>query len=178
VGSWARKPAGRLPAARARLRRRRNSTAHYPATQPMFVRRPRIIANTLALRERGVTRDTPSPQADGGQGRGDRRAHGRVAERAQFLVKRGESEVDPGNPCRAHAIEWRSAPPRCHLYSRHRHHQGRVQAYQLLARADACQSACTCSCASSSRISTSTACVIWVSCTASARSGCRLAVSR
>jgi predicted amidohydrolase YtcJ len=65
-----------------------------------------IIANTLALRERGVTRDTPSPQ--GGTVVKDPvtdEPTGELRERAQFLVKRRDSEVDPETLAERIAIE-------------------------------------------------------------------------
>src|SRR4029453_10520657 len=55
-----------------------------------------VIANTLALRERGITRDTLSPQ--GGTVVKDPltgELTGELRERAQFLVKRRDGEIDP-----------------------------------------------------------------------------------
>src|SRR5438105_5757180 len=95
-----------------------------------------IIANTLALRERGVTRDTPSPQ--GGTVVKDPvtgEPTGELRERAQFLVKRRDSEVDPETLAERIAVELEQCS-----------HRGvtcihdivvtkeEVQAYQLLAR--------------------------------------------
>jgi predicted amidohydrolase YtcJ len=96
-----------------------------------------IIANTLALRERGVTRDTPSPQ--GGTVVKDAvtgEPTGELRERAQFLVKRRDSEVDPETLAERIAVELEKCS-----------HRGvtcmhdivimkeEVQTYQLLARA-------------------------------------------
>jgi predicted amidohydrolase YtcJ len=139
-----------------------------------------IIANSLALRERGVTRDTPSPQ--GGTVVKDPMTGeptGELRERAQFLVKRRDSEVDPETLAERIAVELEKCS-----------HRGVTCVHDIVVTGkryrpisswpvpDACRCACTCSYASSSRISTSIACTIWVWCTASVQSGCRLAVSR
>jgi predicted amidohydrolase YtcJ len=96
-----------------------------------------IIANTLALRERGVTRDTPSPQ--GGTVVKDPvtgEPTGELRERAQFLVKRRDSEVDPETLAERIAIELEKCSHRgvtcIHDIVITREE---VQAYQLLARA-------------------------------------------
>jgi predicted amidohydrolase YtcJ len=96
-----------------------------------------IIANSLALKERGVSRDTPSPQ--GGTVVKDPvtgEPTGELRERAQFLVKRREGDLDPQTLAERIAVELE----RCS-------HRGvtslhdiiitkeEVQAYQLLARA-------------------------------------------
>lgn len=96
-----------------------------------------IIANTLALRACGVTRDTPSPQ--GGTVVKDPvtgEPTGELRERAQFLVKRRDSAVDPETLAERIAVELEKCS-----------HRGvtcihdivvtkeEVQAYQLLARA-------------------------------------------
>jgi predicted amidohydrolase YtcJ len=65
-----------------------------------------LVANTLALREKGVTRDTPSPQ--GGTVVKDERTGeptGVFRERAQFLVKPVESGHDPAELAERIAIE-------------------------------------------------------------------------
>ena len=96
-----------------------------------------IIANTLALQARGVTRDTPSPQ--GGTVvkdpvRGE--PTGELRERAQFLVKRKESEIDPETLAERIAIELENCSHRG-VTSLHDIliNKEEVQAYQLLARA-------------------------------------------
>jgi predicted amidohydrolase YtcJ len=96
-----------------------------------------IIANTLALRECNVTRDTPSPQGgtvvkDPGTGE----PTGELRERAQFLVKRRDSAVDPDTLAERIAVELEKCSHRgvtcIHdiIISKEE-----VQAYQLLARA-------------------------------------------
>jgi predicted amidohydrolase YtcJ len=95
-----------------------------------------IIANTLALREGGVTRNTPSPQ--GGTVVKDPltgEPTGELRERAQFLIKRRDSAVDPETLAERIAVELEKCS-----------HRGvtcihdivitkeEVQAYQLLAR--------------------------------------------
>ena len=64
------------------------------------------VANTTALQERGITRDTPSPQGgtvvkDPSTGE----PTGELRERAQFLVKRREGESDPETLAEHIAIE-------------------------------------------------------------------------
>jgi predicted amidohydrolase YtcJ len=96
-----------------------------------------IIANTQALKERGVTRETPSPQ--GGTVVKDPvtgEPTGELRERAQFLVRRKEGEIDPETLAERIAV----ALEKCS-------HRGvtsihdiiiskeEVQAYQVLARA-------------------------------------------
>ncbi len=96
-----------------------------------------IIANTLALQERGVSRDTPSPQ--GGTVVKDAvtgEPTGELRERAQFLVKRRDSEIDPATLAERIAVELEKCSHRgvtcIHdiIITREE-----VQAYQLLARA-------------------------------------------
>lgn len=96
-----------------------------------------VIANTLALRERGITRDTPSPQ--GGTVVKDPltgELTGELRERAQFLVKRRDGEIDPQTLAERIAVELEQCSHRgvtaIHdiIIS-----QEEVQAYQLLARA-------------------------------------------
>ena len=96
-----------------------------------------IIANTLALQERGVTRGTPSPQ--GGTVVKDPltgEPTGELRERAQFLVKRREGEIDPQTLAERIAVELEKCSHRgvtaIHdiIISKEE-----VQAYQLLARA-------------------------------------------
>lgn len=96
-----------------------------------------IIANTLALRECNVTRDTPSPQ--GGTVVKDPvtgEPTGELRERAQFLVKRRDSAVDPETLAERIAVELEKCSHRgvtcVHdiIVSKEE-----VQAYQLLARA-------------------------------------------
>jgi predicted amidohydrolase YtcJ len=96
-----------------------------------------IIANTLALRECGITRDTPSPQ--GGTVVKDTMTDeptGELRERAQFLVKRRDSTVDPETLAERIAVELEKCAHRgvtcVHdiIISKEE-----VQAYQLLARA-------------------------------------------
>ncbi|HSF33664.1 MAG TPA: amidohydrolase family protein, partial [Candidatus Tectomicrobia bacterium] len=96
-----------------------------------------IIANTLALRECGITRDTPSPQ--GGTVVKDTitgEPTGELRERAQFLVKRRDSAVDPETLAERIAVELEKCSHRgvtcVHdiIMSKEE-----VQAYQLLARA-------------------------------------------
>jgi predicted amidohydrolase YtcJ len=96
-----------------------------------------IIANTLALRECGVTRDTPSPQ--GGTVVKDPitgEPTGELRERAQFLIKRRDSAVDPDTLAERIAVELEKCAHRgvtcIHdiIITREE-----VQAYQLLARA-------------------------------------------
>lgn len=72
-----------------------------------------IIASTLALRERGVTRDTPSPQ--GGTVVKDAvtgEPTGELRERAQFLVKRRDGEIDPTRPATIRWIRCATSAPR------------------------------------------------------------------
>lgn len=96
-----------------------------------------VIANTRALRECGVTRDTPSPQGgavikDPATGE----PTGELRERAQFLVKRKESAIDPDVLAERIAIELEKCSHRgvttIHDVVITREE---VQAYQLLARA-------------------------------------------
>jgi predicted amidohydrolase YtcJ len=96
-----------------------------------------VIANTLALHERGVTRDTPSPQ--GGTVVKDPltgEPTGEMRERAQFLIKRRESAVDPDTLAERIAVELEKCTHRgvtcIHdiIITREE-----VQAYQILARA-------------------------------------------
>jgi predicted amidohydrolase YtcJ len=96
-----------------------------------------VIANTFALRERGVTRDTPSPQ--GGTVVKDPvtgEPTGELRERAQFLIKRRDSEVDPETLAERIAVELEKCSHRgvtcIHdiIVAREE-----VQAYQILARA-------------------------------------------
>ena len=96
-----------------------------------------VIANTLALRERGITRDTPDPQ--GGAVLKDPATGeptGELRERAQFLVRRRDDAIDPEILAERIAIELEKCS--------HRGVTGihdivitkeEVQAYQLLARA-------------------------------------------
>src|SRR5262245_33658105 len=96
-----------------------------------------IIANTLALRERGVTRDTPSPQ--GGTVVKDPvtgEPTGELRERAQFLVKRRDSEIDPETLAERIAVELEKSSHRG-VTSIHDSlvTKEEVQAYQILARA-------------------------------------------
>jgi predicted amidohydrolase YtcJ len=95
-----------------------------------------IIANTLALQARGVSRDTPSPQ--GGTVVKDPvtgEPTGELRERAQFLVKRRDGEIDPDTLAERIAIELEKCAHRgvtcIHdiIITREE-----VQAYQLLAR--------------------------------------------
>jgi predicted amidohydrolase YtcJ len=95
------------------------------------------IANTLALQERGITRDTPSPQ--GGTIVKDPltgEPTGELRERAQSLVRRRERELDPEALAERIAIELEKCSHRgvtgIHdiIVSKEE-----VQAYQLLARA-------------------------------------------
>jgi predicted amidohydrolase YtcJ len=95
-----------------------------------------IIANTRALRERGVTRDTPSPQGgtvvkDPSSGE----PTGELRERAQFLVKGREGESDPETLAERIAIELEKCSHRG-VTSLHDIivTKEEVQAYQLLAR--------------------------------------------
>jgi predicted amidohydrolase YtcJ len=95
-----------------------------------------IIANTLALRERDITRDTPSPQGgtvvkDPSTGE----PTGELRERAQFLVKRREGESDPDTLAERIAIELEKCSHRG-VTSLHDIiiTKEEVQAYQLLAR--------------------------------------------
>jgi hypothetical protein len=95
-----------------------------------------IIANTLALQERGVTRHTPSPQ--GGTVVKDPvtgEPTGELRERAQFLVKRRDGEIDPATLAERIAIELEKCSHRG-VTSIHDIVITReeVQAYQLLAR--------------------------------------------
>jgi predicted amidohydrolase YtcJ len=95
-----------------------------------------IIANTRALQERGVTRDTPSPQGgtvvkDPSSGE----PTGELRERAQFLVKGREGESDPETLAERIAIELEKCSHRG-VTSLHDIiiTKEEVQAYQLLAR--------------------------------------------
>jgi predicted amidohydrolase YtcJ len=95
-----------------------------------------VIANTIALQERGVTRDTPSPQGgtvvkDPSTGE----PTGELRERAQFLVKRREGESDPDTLAERIAIELEKCSHRG-VTSLHDIiiTKEEVQAYQLLAR--------------------------------------------
>jgi hypothetical protein len=96
-----------------------------------------LIANTLALQERGVTRHTPSPQ--GGTVVKDPQTGeptGELRERAQFLVKRKEGEINPTTLAERIAVELEKCSHRG-VTSIHDIVITReeVQAYQLLARA-------------------------------------------
>jgi predicted amidohydrolase YtcJ len=96
-----------------------------------------VIANTLALQERGVTRDTPSPQ--GGTVVKDPvtgEPTGELRERAQFLVRRKDSEIDPQTLAERIAVELEKCSHRG-VTSIHDIiiSKEEVQAYQLLARA-------------------------------------------
>src|SRR5262245_22207249 len=96
-----------------------------------------VIANTLALQERGITRDTPSPQ--GGTVVKDPltgEPTGELRERAQFLVRRKDSEIDPATLAERIAVELERCSHRG-VTSIHDIISSReeVQAYQLLARA-------------------------------------------
>jgi predicted amidohydrolase YtcJ len=95
-----------------------------------------IIANTLALHERGVTRHTPSPQ--GGTVVKDTvtgEPKGELRERAQFLIKRKDSALDPATLAERITVELEKCSHRgvtsIHdiIITREE-----VQAYQLLAR--------------------------------------------
>jgi predicted amidohydrolase YtcJ len=95
-----------------------------------------IIANTLALHERGVTRHTPSPQ--GGTVVKDTvtgEPTGELRERAQFLIKRKDSALDPATLAERITVELEKCSHRgvtsIHdiIITREE-----VQAYQLLAR--------------------------------------------
>ena len=95
-----------------------------------------VIANTLALRERDITRDTPSPQ--GGTVVKDPltgELTGELRERAQSLVKRRDGEIDPQTLAERIAVELEQCSHRgvtaIHdiIISKEE-----VQAYQLLAR--------------------------------------------
>ena len=96
-----------------------------------------VIANTLALRERGITRDTPDPQGGAvmkDPATGD--PTGELRERAQFLVKRKEGAIDPEVLAERIALELETCSHRG-VTSIHDIVITReeVQAYQLLARA-------------------------------------------
>ncbi len=96
-----------------------------------------ILANTLALHERAVTRDTPSPQ--GGTVVKDPvtgEPTGELRERAQFLVKRRDGEIDPETLAERIALELEKCSHRG-VTSLHDIliTKEEVQAYQLLARA-------------------------------------------
>ncbi|MGH8055776.1 MAG: amidohydrolase, partial [Candidatus Entotheonellia bacterium] len=95
-----------------------------------------IIANTLGLQERGVTRDTPSPQ--GGTVVKDPltgEPTGELRERAQFLVKRQEGKIDPATLAERIAVELEKCSHRG-VTSLHDIviTKEEMQAYQLLAR--------------------------------------------
>jgi len=95
-----------------------------------------MIANTLALQERGVTRDTPSPQ--GGTVVKDPvtgEPTGELRERAQFLVKRQEGEIDPATLAERIAVELEKCSHRG-VTSLHDIviTKEEMQAYQILAR--------------------------------------------
>jgi predicted amidohydrolase YtcJ len=95
------------------------------------------IANTLALQERGITRNTPSPQ--GGTVVKDPLTGdptGELREHAQFLVKRRDGEVDPQTLAERIAIELEKCSHRG-VTSIHDIiiSKEEVLAYQLLARA-------------------------------------------
>ena len=96
-----------------------------------------VIANTLVLQERGIRRDTPSPQ--GGTVVKDPltgEPTGELRERAQFLVKRRDDAIDPQTLAERIAVELEQCSHRgitaIHdiIISKEE-----VQAYQLLARA-------------------------------------------
>jgi hypothetical protein len=95
-----------------------------------------VIANTLALQERGITRDTPSPQGgtvvkDPASGE----PTGELRERAQFLVRRKEGVIDPEILAERIAIELEKCSHRG-VTSLHDIiiSKEEVQAYQILAR--------------------------------------------
>src|SRR5262249_17894608 len=54
-----------------------------------------VIANTAALRERNITRDTPDPQGGAVLKDASGEPTGELRERAQFLVRRKEDATDP-----------------------------------------------------------------------------------
>jgi hypothetical protein len=96
-----------------------------------------IMANTLALQECGVTRDTPSPQ--GGTVvkdpvRGE--PTGELRERAQYLVRRRSDAVDPQTLAELISVELQKCSHRG-VTSIHDIiiTKEEVQAYHLLARA-------------------------------------------
>jgi predicted amidohydrolase YtcJ len=96
-----------------------------------------VIANTLALQERGITRNTPSPQ--GGTVvkdtvRGE--PTGELRERAQFLVKHRDGAIDPQTLAERIAVELEKCSHRG-VTSIHDIiiSKEEVLAYQLLARA-------------------------------------------
>jgi predicted amidohydrolase YtcJ len=96
-----------------------------------------VIANTLALQERGIGRDTPSPQ--GGTVVKEPLTDeptGELRERAQFLVKRRDGELDPETLAERIAVELEKCSHRG-VTSIHDIivSKEEVQAYQLLARA-------------------------------------------
>jgi predicted amidohydrolase YtcJ len=112
-----------------------SATPHHPAYISFGAHV--IIANTMALHECAITRDTPSPQ--GGTVVKDPvtgEPTGELRERAQFLVKRRESAVDAETLAERIAVELEKCSHRgvtcIHdiLITREE-----VQAYQLLARA-------------------------------------------
>jgi predicted amidohydrolase YtcJ len=96
-----------------------------------------VIANTPALQERGVIRDTPSPQ--GGTVVKDPltgEPTGELRERAQFLVKQRDGDNDPETLAERIAVELEKCSHRG-VTSIHDIiiSKEEVQAYQLLARA-------------------------------------------
>jgi predicted amidohydrolase YtcJ len=96
-----------------------------------------VIANTLALQERGITRDTPSVQ--GGTVVKDPltgEPTGELRERAQFLVRRRDGEIDPATLAERIAVELEQCSHRG-VTSIHDIivSKEEVQAYQILARA-------------------------------------------
>ena len=96
-----------------------------------------IIANTLALQECGVTRDTPSPQ--GGTVVKDPvsgEPTGELRERAQYLVRRRSDAVDPQTLAERISVELEKCSHRG-VTSIHDIiiTKEEVQAYQILARA-------------------------------------------
>ena len=95
-----------------------------------------VIANTLALRERGITRDTPDPQGGAVLKNPAGEPTGELRERAQFLVKRKDDAIDPEILAERIAIELEKCSHRG-VTSIHDIviTKEEVQAYQLLARA-------------------------------------------
>ncbi|MEE9149578.1 MAG: amidohydrolase [Candidatus Tectomicrobia bacterium] len=96
-----------------------------------------IIANTLALQEREVTRHTPSPQGgvvvkDPVSGE----PTGELRERAQYLVRRREGDIDPATLAERISVELEKCSHRG-VTSIHDIivTKEEVQAYQILARA-------------------------------------------
>jgi predicted amidohydrolase YtcJ len=95
-----------------------------------------VIANTPALRDRGITRDTPDPQGGAVLKDSAGEPTGEFRERAQFLVRRRDDAVDPEILAERIAIELEKCSHRG-VTSIHDIviSKEEVQAYQLLARA-------------------------------------------